>query len=278
VLGSPVPGRNTWNTSVPGPNGWIPPGICRGSPACRAASAGPAPSTCPPRNPAAPSPAPAARNRRRLGPCRCPGSRARTVTADECGRSIATPLCTMPCPSHPTPLPAARRPVTPAPLRPTGHPMPSHRHTAVPLVSTTGRPAGRPGQRRLPWPQVLRSRGRRREQEADGQVTIGANAAGWDAPRQRARRCGRHGSRHLDSRCLTALSGRAVAIRMSGTPPGPPSAVPGHAEAARQEDHDGTTLAGITGRPACLQAAKPPSISVALRRPSRCNIAAARLD
>ena len=43
-------------------------------------------------------------------------------------------------------------------------------------------------------------------------------------------------------------------------------------------NHDGTTLVGTTGRPACLQAAKPPSRSVALRRPSRCKVAAARLD
>src|SRR6266487_2621289 len=91
VLGSPVPGKNTWNTSVPGPNGWIPPGIGRGSPARRAASAGPAPSTCPPRNPAAPSPAPAVRNLRRLGPCRWPGSSGRTVTAEERAANIATP-------------------------------------------------------------------------------------------------------------------------------------------------------------------------------------------
>ena len=65
------PGGNMWNTSgLAGASGWMPPGIGRGSPARRAASAGPAPATWVPRNPAAPSPAPATRNWRRLGVCR----------------------------------------------------------------------------------------------------------------------------------------------------------------------------------------------------------------
>ena len=72
-------------------NGWIPPGIGRGSPACLAASAGPAAITCPPRNPAAPRPAPAVRNWRRLGPCRWPGSSGRTATGEERIATIATP-------------------------------------------------------------------------------------------------------------------------------------------------------------------------------------------
>ena len=42
-------------------------------------------------NPAAPSPAPAARNWRRLGPCRCPGSSGRMVIAEERAANIATP-------------------------------------------------------------------------------------------------------------------------------------------------------------------------------------------
>src|SRR5713226_3560311 len=91
-FGSPAPGGNRWNTSVPGPNGWIPPGIGLGSPARRAASAGPAPMTCVPRNPAAPSPAPAARTWRRLGACRWPGSSGPTVTSEERAANIATPF------------------------------------------------------------------------------------------------------------------------------------------------------------------------------------------
>jgi len=41
VSGSLVPGGNLrWNTSMPGPGGWMPPGIGRGTPAARAPSSG----------------------------------------------------------------------------------------------------------------------------------------------------------------------------------------------------------------------------------------------
>jgi hypothetical protein len=66
---------------------------------------------------------------------------------------------TTPCPSHTTPLPAARPAVTPPPLRRTGPPAPSHQGHRGPPGHRTGK-AGRGARRgrRLPWPGSAQAR------------------------------------------------------------------------------------------------------------------------